>query len=295
MVADTLAKEKAAVAAQYAAQVDDSGPFCRIHSQWESQAELLDKRAVMALWEPGFKVVIGDSYTDVLAAQQADLVFARDRLAEALQKSGQPYYPFDTFYDILNVLNKILLEQEGRSMRELECKLRCTPADHARVRESCEKMGLVRQDEIRELDQYYTTENRNFLQEDRALRLRRVQKGLEQMCKITYKGPNRTPGIQDREELETRVEDGETAARILSALGCRVLAQVDKRRETYRLEPLSVCLDQVAELGSFVEVELLSEEENVERLEEIRRELGLEAAQLEGRTYLELILRGEGR
>ena len=90
-------------------------------------------------------------------------------------------------------------------------------------------------------------------------------------------------------------QKGSTAARILSALGCRVLAQVDKRRETYRLEPLSVCLDQVAELGSFVEIELLSEEENVERLEEIRRELGLEAAQLEGRTYLELILRGEGR
>lgn len=114
MVSDTLAKEKAAVAAQYAAQVDDSGPFCRIHSQWESREELLDKRAVMALWESDCKVVIGDSYTDMLAAGQADLVFARDRLAEALKKSGQPYYPFETFYDILNVLNKILLGQEGR-------------------------------------------------------------------------------------------------------------------------------------------------------------------------------------
>ena len=180
-------------------------------------------------------------------------------------------------------------------MRELECKLRCTPADHARVRKSCEKMGLIRQDAVQEVDQYYTLENHDFLQEGRALRLRSVQKGLEQMCKITYKGPNRTPGIQDREELETRVEDGETAARILSAMGCRVLAQVDKHREVYRMGALSVCLDQVAGLGSFVEIELLSEEENVGRLEELRRELGLEAAQLESRTYLELILRGEGR
>lgn len=54
--------------------------------------------------EQHFKIMIGDSITDLAAAKLADLVFARGFLLEKCQQLGLPHHPYETFDDILLVL-----------------------------------------------------------------------------------------------------------------------------------------------------------------------------------------------
>lgn len=51
-----------------------------------------------------YKIVIGDSVTDLEAAKHADLVFARDYLKEKCDEMQIPHTPFESFYDCIEGL-----------------------------------------------------------------------------------------------------------------------------------------------------------------------------------------------
>lgn len=56
--------------------------------------------------EAYFRIVIGDSVTDLEAAKIADLIFARSHLAEHCEKTGTPYIPYETFHEIGEYMEK---------------------------------------------------------------------------------------------------------------------------------------------------------------------------------------------
>ncbi|MNH37612.1 2-hydroxy-3-keto-5-methylthiopentenyl-1-phosphate phosphatase [compost metagenome] len=60
-----------------------------------------------------FKIVIGDSLSDFEAAKQADLVLARDHLITRCKELDLPYKPFETFYDCLEVVKKLIEVEQG--------------------------------------------------------------------------------------------------------------------------------------------------------------------------------------
>lgn len=51
-----------------------------------------------------YRIVIGDSVTDLEAAKQADFVLARDYLKDKCEEWGIPHQPFETFYDCMEAL-----------------------------------------------------------------------------------------------------------------------------------------------------------------------------------------------
>lgn len=51
-----------------------------------------------------YRIVIGDSVTDLEAAKQADYVFARDYLKIKCEEWRIPHTPFETFYDCIEAL-----------------------------------------------------------------------------------------------------------------------------------------------------------------------------------------------
>ncbi len=55
-------------------------------------------------------VYVGDGYSDRCAAREADLVFARQGLAEYLAAEGVPFLPYEDFYDVLAALQRRALE-----------------------------------------------------------------------------------------------------------------------------------------------------------------------------------------
>lgn len=53
------------------------------------------------------RIVIGDSITDLAAAKLADLVIARDFLAQKCAELGIPHHPFETFFDCMDILEDV--------------------------------------------------------------------------------------------------------------------------------------------------------------------------------------------
>lgn len=68
------------------------------------------KPSIMRKLEAGeetYKIVIGDSVTDLEAAKQADLVIARDLLQEKSKEMNLNYHEFETFYECIEILKNV--------------------------------------------------------------------------------------------------------------------------------------------------------------------------------------------
>jgi len=182
-------------------------------------------------------------------------------------------------------------------MYEVEVKLR---ADHESVRDRLETLGASAEATVEQIDRYYDAPHREFAETDEALRLRRVARpddaeAGEAETRVTYKGPLVDEVSKTRVEHETTVADGETMADVLDALGFTPAATVEKRREVYSLDGLTVVLDDVTDLGTFVEVELESDDVEAarERCFEVVRDLGLDPDDGIRTSYLGLLLRDD--
>ncbi len=105
-VSSTLAPFQNRIHAMYAADVDTGGDFLKVHSNFESAAELVAKTRVMGLYRCEQSIVIGDGITDLNIAMTADLVFARDRLCRYLTERGKAFIRWEDFFDVSNHLSK---------------------------------------------------------------------------------------------------------------------------------------------------------------------------------------------
>ncbi len=151
-----------------------------------------------------------------------------------------------------------------------------------------------------EIDVYYRHPARDFAATDEALRIRRVG----QSGSITYKGPKIDRTTKTRREIDMPLPSGpggfEPWAELLEALGFHPLAEVRKRRVKARVpwegRSVEASLDDVDGVGTFVELELVVEDAEVESakacIAALAERLGLRGT--ERRSYLELLLEGSG-
>lgn len=124
------------------------------------------------------------------------------------------------------------------------------------------RFGFTKKEKKREIDIYYNgTGEHDFRKTDEALRIRKVEMldgekqesigteipgagdkdgkdtlGMaedEDRSFITYKGPKMDAGTMTRQELQTGVENGDTADAIVKALGFSPVFTVDKTRDEY--------------------------------------------------------------
>lgn len=179
-------------------------------------------------------------------------------------------------------------------MLEIEMKFPVT--DFTPVLKRLEHWHARADDALDEADHYYNAPDRDFARTDEALRLRRI--GPANV--ITYKGPKQPGPTKTRSEVEVGLTPGAEAAeafcRLLTHLGYRAVAIVRKRRICYHFESagfaLQVCLDDVAQVGRFVEVEIVAPEEHKGQaqgvLVQVAGDLGL--TDVERRSYLEMYL-----
>ena len=63
------------------------------------------------------------------------------------------------------------------------------------------------------------------------------------------------------DEYEFAVDDGNVARQILTALGWQEVVTVDKVRLESKIEDYTICIDEVAKLGLFIELEILTEDD----------------------------------
>ncbi len=145
-------------------------------------------------------------------------------------------------------------------------------------------------------DEYFAHPARDFAETDEALRIRRVG---TTNC-LTYKGPKLDTTTKTRRELELPLLSGEESAtqwqEMLLALGFRTVLEVRKERRAesfmWQGHEVEIAWDEVAGLGTFVELELSADEQTLaaakSSLASLVTELGLTSS--ERRSYLELLL-----
>jgi len=93
------------IEAFYSCDLDISGPYTVFSSQYANDTLNMDKVKIMGLYNYGKAIAVGDmGSTDYQMAKNSDVVFARDELAEVLEKEGTPYHKWETFYDLIPLL-----------------------------------------------------------------------------------------------------------------------------------------------------------------------------------------------
>lgn len=171
-------------------------------------------------------------------------------------------------------------------MKELEIEIKAYCRDLALVKQKLEALGAVFIKTQRESDRYFNHPARDFVETDEALRLRTIVNETI----LTYKGPKISEKSKARLEKEVVVRGDEETGEILSLLGFKESGRVVKKRDYYEINGITVCVDDVEDLGSFVELEKKGcDIELIEKeLFKLAMTLGLE--KYERRSYLELLI-----
>ncbi|NLV98602.1 MAG: class IV adenylate cyclase [Clostridiaceae bacterium] len=155
---------------------------------------------------------------------------------------------------------------------------------------------------LEESDHYFNAPDRNFAESDEALRIREQRSGLSEQTMLTYKGAKVDPLSNTRVEIETKISNAADMQRILNSLGYKSVLTVEKKRREFRgtaeFSQVNICLDQLAGLGSFIEIEYCAESDISQKEGESIRDrllslldlLGIPRANLTRKSYLELLI-----
>ncbi|MEM2933979.1 MAG: class IV adenylate cyclase [Methanocellales archaeon] len=175
-------------------------------------------------------------------------------------------------------------------MIEVEVKL--AVEDLVALENKVKQMGMKSAGEKKQLDIYFNAPDRDFAKTDEALRIR-IENG---KLFLTYKGAKFNGETKSRREIEIEIK-AKSAIKmrnLLLRLGYREVAVVNKIRRIYRSQGLKIYLDQVEQLGSFIEVEAAAAEKNFKakrkQVFDLLQKLGLNPRNSIRQSYLELLL-----
>ncbi len=187
---------------------------------------------------------------------------------------------------------------------EIEVELKIPSPDWNSVVTKLLDLGARETKSQLQYDAYLDRPYKSFADTDEALRLRKrlpidtmihddyIIKG---PAEITYKGPKIDSLSKTRVEHTIHVEDAQKTLVLFEHLGFRHVLTVVKKRVYYLLHDFVISIDDVKELGVYVELEQVVESESMissvrDRLFEVARSLGLRPEESIRESYLELLL-----
>ncbi len=143
-------------------------------------------------------------------------------------------------------------------MKEIEVKAYLK--DREVVIAKLKDLGCALSEPIRQVDTVYsktsdTTTDYNSANEH-FLRIRRSSNG-----KNLFTVKEKMKQHMASKEFETEISDPDALEQAIFLMGYSVANGLDKTRQTAHFQNYEICLDNVAELGSFIEVEKFSDED----------------------------------
>jgi adenylate cyclase, class 2 len=149
-------------------------------------------------------------------------------------------------------------------MKEIEVKARVS--DLNSLRKKLEGLGCVLSEPLVQKDKIYLDKNITFPEIKSGVRVLRIRDSNGKII-LTLK-------ISEENELaclekEMVVDNAEEANELLDKLGYHEVVRVNKKRQKCKLNGLKICLDKVEELGYFVEVEKMTDEDSSKVQEEL--------------------------
>jgi adenylate cyclase, class 2 len=174
---------------------------------------------------------------------------------------------------------------------EVEVKARVNGFES--LRKKLGKIGALKIKIERQEDTYFNAPHRDFAKTDEALRIRKIPDGDDSQIFITYKGSKIDSSSKTRQEFEVMVGDAETTGHIFESLGFRAVETVVKDREIYHLEDFVITLDNVHQVGTYMEIEKDLDEgkdfqDALDEIFKLYKLMGITEG-FERRSYLELL------
>jgi putative adenylyl cyclase cyaB len=161
-----------------------------------------------------------------------------------------------------------------------------------------QNIGFELKSNLREIDTYYSRPDVDFMQTVECLRIRQR----DSFAEVTYKPATTTAThtennaiIKPETNLPIQPEDAATAKQLLANLGIVQLVEVNKYRRSFQSSDFpqaTVAIDEIKGAGTFVEVEVLSDDETgaLMMISEIETKLGLNSMEIVTRPYRDICM-----
>ena len=184
-----------------------------------------------------------------------------------------------------------------KKLLEIERKRQLT-SDAEELFKQLQDLGFELQSSRHEIDTYYSRPDVDFMQTVECLRIRQR----DGFAEVTYK-PATTAATHAKNnvivkpETNLPIQPGDTATtkQLLANLGMVQLVEVNKYRRSFQSSDFpqaTVAIDEIKDAGTFVEVEVLSDDENsaLAMISDIETKLGLDSAEVVTRPYRDICM-----
>lgn len=187
--------------------------------------------------------------------------------------------------------------QMTKKLLEIERKRQLT-SDAKELIKQLRELGFELQSNLHEIDTYYSRADVDFMQTVECLRIRQR----DGFAEVTYKPATTTAThtknnviIKPETNLPIQPGDAATAKQLLTNLGMVRLVEVNKYRRSFQspdFPQATVAIDEIKDAGTFVEVEVLSDDETsaLAMISEIETKLDLELAGVVTRPYRDICM-----
>ena len=136
---------------------------------------------------------------------------------------------------------------------EIEAKIKVATLEP--IENKLKKLNADFIQSVRQVDTYFMDTHKQLRKDDCGLRIRQEIAEGQTTAKITFKGPRTDSKFKSRSEYETGIDDIEMMENIFESLGYHKRLTFEKKRTVWSLDACEVCLDELPQLGCFVEVE----------------------------------------
>ena len=165
-------------------------------------------------------------------------------------------------------------------MIEKELKFRI---DNENIEKIIERLGAKKVSEKKQEDIYLDSKELKLFKERKALRLRKENNTYY----LTFKGKihRRIPKVRKEEELKLNEKQAKKLLRILAELGYKESIRVIKNRTEYIINDIKIAIDEVENLGKFLEIEFRDEK----KVRELLSNLNIKMEEASTLTYPEML------
>ena len=184
-----------------------------------------------------------------------------------------------------------------KKLLEIERKRQLT-GDAKELIKRLQGLGFELESSRHEIDTYYSRPDVNFMQTVECLRIRQR----DGFAEVTYK-PATTIATHTKNDVIIKPEtnlpiqpgNAAIAKQLLANLGMVQLVEVNKYRRSFQspdFPQATVAIDEIKDAGTFVEVEVLSDDETsaLAMISEIEVKLGLDSAEVVTRPYRDICM-----
>jgi adenylate cyclase class 2 len=161
------------------------------------------------------------------------------------------------------------------------------------IRQELIALGVVFKSTQRQVDSYYKEEGKEKEAQEPGSSVLRIRTQNEKNF-LTFKALTEQRGAWIEHEVE--IDDPEEMDSILSEIGYVKVLTMAKERTSGTFEDLEVCLDNIGELGYFIEIAVDSEDKEggKEKIVRFLNKLGFKEEEIEHRGYARILFENQG-